>query len=511
MSESEPEPRDLKGICQYLGISCDYSYNPRITDIVQDSRQVTPGAMFYARLGARHDGRDYLDQAIAAGASAILCSYSYQLSPRQRQQCLSLPVIILPEQFTIGALANWFYNYPSSSLKVIGITGTNGKTTCTHMLASLLENLGHRCAIIGTLGWGFPGELRPSANTTPDGLEIQKELSALLQEGAEYVALEVSSIGISEQRVRCLDFSAGGFTNLSRDHLDYHHTMEAYAEAKRQFLSRVTPERVAVNIHDKYGNDFAHVLTQSLLVGYKTDKRSLSLMASTHKYCLLENVRYSRRGIELRYDTSYGKGRCQLNLLGKFNVENFSLCLGVLLSMGFLLDDILSLARDIPAVPGRMECFEGEHQALIIVDYAHTPAGVEQVLKSAREHIGRGNVYCVLGCGGDRDRGKRPVMAQKACIYADYVVFTQDNPRSEDPQHIIDDMLTGVAQSTDNYEIVLDRREAVLRACAMAGEGDCVVIAGKGHEDRQVFSDHTVQFSDRQLAREIIASAHDQL
>lgn len=498
---------DLKEICLYLNIPFEFDYNPQITDIEQDSRKVTPGSMFYARIGGRTDGRNYLDQAIANGAVAILCDYNYQLNTTQKQQCVNIPVITLPEQYSIGAFANWFYDYPSNSVKVIGITGTNGKTTCTHMLASLITNLGYKCAVMGTIGYGFLPDLKPCANTTMDALDIQKTLSLLHREGAEYVAMEVSSIGVCENRVKYVEFAAGGFTNLTRDHLDYHENMDAYADAKRQFLNKVPAERVAINIHDKYGNDFAHILAQSILVGYKTDKRSLSLMATSHKYCLLEKVKYQRQGLDLYFDTSFGKGHCYLNLLGKFNVENYSLCLGVLLSMGFLLDDILRLAKDIPSVPGRMECFSKEHQALIIVDYAHTPDGVEQVLKSAREHIGRGNLYCVLGCGGDRDRGKRPVMAQKACIYADYVVFTEDNPRTEDPKRIMEDMLKGVESNTDNYEIIYDRKEAILKAYSLAHEEDCVVIAGKGHEDYQIFEDKTIHFSDRDVAHEILEGA----
>lgn len=491
--------RSFKDVCNYLNIPCTYNNEIVITDIEIDSRKIVKGDLFYAVVGHHVDGRDFILDAKQNGAVGVLLDKANMLTDEQLSSLGDFPVLVIGDGYSIGAFANWFYGYPSYDLKVIGVTGTNGKTTCSHMLAYLLNALGYKCAVMGTVGYGFLPNLEKSANTTLNEIDIQRVLRKLLDDGAQYVAMEVSSIGVCEQRVKFVQFTAGGFSNLTRDHLDYHGTMEEYAKAKLTFLNMINkPNCIAINIHDSKGREFVHNFQQCFVFGYRNDRNLISL--TTHPYIVINSLDYHQQGIDINLEHQDATYTVTLPLLGAFNAENYLLATSILCSMGFLLGDIIKVTHNIKAVKGRMECFRTANKPTIVVDYAHTPDGVEQVLKAVKSHFYHGNIYCVIGCGGDRDRGKRSIMAQKACVYSDYTIFTEDNPRSEDPKRIIADMLIGVKNSTDEYEVILDRKEAIEKAFSLAKASDCVVVAGKGHEDYQIFKNKTIHFSDREIA-----------
>lgn len=477
--------------------------------------------------------------------------------------------LVLPSTCTLSALAGFIYGEPSHKLKVIGVTGTNGKSTITNLVAQMLNLSGHRCAIFGTLGYGFLDDLQKSANTTLDAISLQRELAHYASLGADYAVLEVSSIGYCENRVSGLRFYAGGFSNLSQDHLDYHKTMEDYFHAKLSFLKMIPAERLVVNRNREYGRRLVEIISNTFEVGVENsffDKRT------THNFLNIKKVNYKHSSLELMLNNGEkGFTRTELKLMGYFNAENYAVALGIMLAMGFEYKHMASLAPKLKPITGRMESFVADYKPQMIVDYAHTPDGVEQALKAAQAHLkNRGRIFAIIGCGGDRDKGKRPIMAMKASIFSDYAIFTADNPRSEDVCEIIDDMLLGIAPSPakmqlnqslanladanmvidgdasspehlDNIEqtlarhfeadpkqnaqswrhmtpeeymeqplpsvdspyknvlIIPDREKAIEYAYKHATAQDCIVIAGKGHEDYQILNDRTIHFSDREI------------
>lgn len=493
----------LASICQYFNKAIKESYKDIIiNNIEQDSRLIDEHCIFFAKVGHHVDGRDFIEEAIAKGAKAIVVTQEHNLTQEQ-QKALNVPVLVLDEGKTIGGFANWFYHYPSADLTVIGVTGTNGKTTCTHIIASLLNDLGFKCGVIGTVGCGFLGELTQSKNTTLDEVLVQKQLRAMLDAKATHVAMEVSSIGVCEHRIDYVEFSIGAFSNLSRDHLDYHKTMDNYAKAKLTFLEKIKDtSNVIINMHDARGRDFASTLNKSFLVGFAQDKENTSL--SSHNCLIINKLSFVQEGIVLNLEYNAKKYQVTLPLLGEFNAQNFILALGVILKLGFDIEDVLMYVKNIKPVAGRMELIAVQDKASFVVDYAHTPDGVEKALLACKEHFANGDLYCVLGCGGDRDTGKRPIMAQKACVYADFAIFTDDNPRSENPKKIIEDMLMGVKNSTDNFTVEHDRHKAIKLAFSLAKAQDCILVAGKGHEDYQIFKNKTIHFSDRQEVLNIL-------
>lgn len=493
----------LASICQYFNKEIKENYaDIIINNIEQDSRLVDEHCIFFAKVGHNVDGRDFIQEAIAKGAKAIVVTQEHSLTQEQQQQ-LSVPVLVLDEGKSMGSFANWFYHYPSADLTIIGVTGTNGKTTCTHIIASLLTSMGYKCGVIGTVGCGFLGNLTKSKNTTLDELLVQKQLRALADDNATHVAMEVSSIGVCEHRIDYVEFNIAAFSNLSRDHLDYHQTMENYAQAKFNFLEKIKDSsNVVINIHDVKGRDFASRLNKAFLVGYVQDKENISVSSGN---CLLINkLSYSNEGIVLNLGCNTKKYNCVLPLLGEFNAQNFILALGVMFKLGFDLEEILTHVKNIKPVAGRMELIVKENMPSFVIDYAHTPDGLEKALSACKEHFADSDIYCIIGCGGDRDAGKRPIMAQKACVYADYVIFTDDNPRSEKPQKIIEDMLMGVKNSTDNFTVEHDRHKAIELAFSLAKANDCILVAGKGHEDYQIVKNKTIHFSDRQEVLNIL-------
>ncbi len=476
--------RNLRSIGEFLGIDQDICSG----DLQADSRKVVPGDVFVATVGQIQDGREYIDAAIKNGASAIIYESSDGFN-FEHTGIRTFGIKNLSSKLPI--LASLYYGEPSKKIHLIGVTGTNGKSSTTYYVAQILEVAEKKCGIIGTVGNGFYGNLKPSPNTTPGPIEIQKELLRQVAEGAEYIAMEVSSHGIAQGRIDGLAFDRTAFTNLSRDHLDFHKTMEAYFEVKKGFILKNSSHVAVLNGDDdwiKTGLLASNTLHNSWIIG--SDGRIGIGNRTAHG---------TGTTFELRED-----GVTELitiPLIGDFNVYNAVMAYAIARSYGVEK----SLARkgltQLKPLIGRMELFSSDNKPLCIVDYAHTPDGLEKALTGARLHT-KGKLWCVVGCGGDRDRGKRPMMAEIATRLADGIIFTDDNPRTEDPEQIMSDMLKGVMQK--NYEVIHDRKEAIQKAITLGHDGDAVLIAGKGHEDYQIVGTTKRHFSDQEIVRETL-------
>ncbi|MGM0525299.1 MAG: UDP-N-acetylmuramoyl-L-alanyl-D-glutamate--2,6-diaminopimelate ligase [Pseudomonadota bacterium] len=466
-----------------------------ITGIKLDSRQVANGDLFVAVPGYLTDGRHYIDDAIESGASAILAeadSVSVEFKA-------GIPVITMPalkEQLSL--IAGGFFEHPASRTKLIGVTGTNGKTSVTHITAQLAKILGDEAAVIGTTGSGLIGRLLPEKHTTPDAVTVQQRLSTLVAEGAQLVAMEVSSHALIQRRVEALEFSVVAATNISRDHLDYHGTMDNYVAAKHRLFVDFAPTQRVINADDALLKQWLDDYPQALATGLSNQIRSPSLTAQAIEYHADGTV------LDVCYRASDSapeqRARVKSTLLGQFNVYNLLTSIGILLSEGYSLPKLAEACASLQPVPGRMEAFQNSQSALIVVDYAHTPDALQQVLVALRKHC-EGKLWCVFGCGGDRDRGKRPQMGQVAAEYADNVVVTDDNPRTEPAQQIIADILTGTVNKADT-RVIQGRREAVLDTIGRAAKEDVVLLAGKGHEDYQVIGTEQVDYNERAIVAE---------
>ena len=395
----------------------------------------------------------------------------------------------------IEDIASTFYHEPSKKMTVIGVTGTNGKTSCTHFIAQALQKAGRTCGVIGTLGTGVWPNLTPGKYTTPDAIACHRGLAELLQQSAELVAMEVSSHGLDQARVAGVAFDTAIFTNLSRDHLDYHADMDDYAAAKSKLFSWAGLKRAIINIDDPVGERFAREFSGRYQI------YTYSLMNKTLAGCkpvLASRIHLNGRDMSAKISSPWGEGSLKANLLGKFNLSNLLAVLTTLCASGVSLDDALQYLHGVKNVTGRMQAFGGGKLPLVVVDYAHTPDALEQALNALREHT-RGKLWCVFGCGGNRDHGKRPMMGQVAEHYSDQIVITSDNPRDEDPQSIINDIKAGLLCDWA-AETELDRGSAIAHAIDCAQAGDVVLIAGKGHEDYQLVGDQRLGFSDREVA-----------
>lgn len=478
----------------------------KVTNIECDSRRVTKGTIFYAKKGAHFNPFEHLEEIKAKGAVAILidapsekeqqdgwqsvlnyAQVGNQIKPNidtdegdsnvvsQKVRSgkavvtryISDPILaqqeykasqetpeakaiadakmlrlVLPSNKSLSALAGFIYDNPSEKLRLIGVTGTNGKSTITSLIAQMLNRCGHKCALFGTLGYGFLDDLQVSANTTLDAISLQRELAHYVELGADYAVMEVSSIGFCEGRVSGLSFFAGAFSNLSRDHLDYHQNMGDYFASKLNFLKMIPERYLVVNCNNQEGSKIASEISNC----YQVTIQSTASTASIASQLNIQNIKYESSYTELAINVGAKKTlSTKLGLLGKFNVENFAVALGVLVSMGYDIKFLMRNASKLKPITGRMECFCLPEKPRLIVDYAHTPDGVEQALRAARNHTdGNGRIFAIVGCGGDRDMGKRPIMALKSSVYADYAIFTADNPRSEKLDNIINDMLLGV-------------------------------------------------------------------
>lgn len=475
------------------------AYDPLITGLCQDSRQLKPGNLFFAYPGVKWDGRDFIKDAIAKGAAAILleASDTWGLSTS------SIPIIpIVNLTSSLGLIAARFYGNPSQQLSLVGITGTNGKTSCTHFLAQCLQQQGQPCGVMGTLGNGIYPHLNAGLLTTPDAIELQQCLAEFLAQKVNTVAMEVSSHRLAQQRLNGTTFAIAAFTNLSRDHLDYHRSMAEYARAKRSLFSLPGVQHVVLNVDDVYGQQWLSELVGQLPVtAYAITKPQVRL--TSVPYVTVKRYECNQYGLQAEIATPWGDLHIENpSLIGRFNLSNLLLLIIVLKLLGFSLSDIANAVAGIKAVPGRMEFFYTADKPLVVVDYAHTPDALQQVLQALRSHC-QGNLYCVFGCGGDRDKGKRALMATVAEQYADYLVMTNDNPRDEDPEQIIQAMQCGLSGMKPVY-VEQDRRLAIRFAVQKAKVGDIVVIAGKGHEAYQLMAGVKYPFSDAKEVRSLL-------
>ncbi len=454
-------------------------------ELVNDSRKARPGTTFAAYPGESRDGRDFISQAVAQGVDGVLWEADhFQWDPALAVANAGVPGL----RHRIGEIAAHVYGEPSRSLLMIGITGTNGKTSVAHWIAQALLQAKRKTAVIGTVGNGFPGALTPALNTTPDAIELQQRLASYLKQGATACAMEVSSHGLSQGRVNGAAFNIAVLTNLSRDHLDYHGDMDSYADAKARLFGWPGLEWAVLNVDDAFGQRLESETRPARVAGYGFRRGAV----------VGRNLRLSQAGLHLDVHSDWGDAELEVPLLGRFNAANLLAVLATMLVSGVKLDEARDALACIAPPPGRMQTLGGQAHPLVVVDYAHTPDALEKVLATLREIVSGGRLVCVFGCGGNRDKGKRPLMGQAAARGADEVWVTSDNPRNEDPRHIIDDILAGMGSSTPDHPIHVepDRARAIFEAIGGAQQGDVVLIAGKGHEDYQEMAGERMPFSD---------------
>lgn len=494
--------RSLSALLEGI-VPLPHEFERQLHGLSLDSRRVSQGDLFLACKGTARDGRDFIDDAIVRGAVAVLAEADDSLRGETLRS--EVPVIAVPDlPRQMAKVAARFFDVPASRLRLIGITGTNGKTSCCQLAARLFSQLGRTCGVIGTLGYGLSGgELRQEANipgTTPDAVSLQRQLAELVRAGADTVVMEVSSHGLAQHRVVLDDYAVAMFTNLTRDHLDLHGTMEAYGAAKRQLFTGKGLSLAVLNLDDPYVRATANELREDLrTLTWSLDNFDADIYAST--------LRFSASGLTLRVATPWGEFPLRTALLGSFNASNL---LGVLaLVLGELSGRsdfdpaaVFEAAASLQPVPGRMQLVPSALPLTVVVDYAHTPDGLEKALQAMREHC-TGKLWCVFGCGGDRDRGKRPLMAATAERLADELVLTDDNPRFEDSHRILADMLAGL-NFPRRAQVEPDRARAIAFALENASAGDAILIAGKGHETYQDLAGVKLPFNDVEEARTVL-------
>jgi UDP-N-acetylmuramoyl-L-alanyl-D-glutamate--2,6-diaminopimelate ligase len=496
--ETMPVTHSLAGLLQdFCGplVRTDVQVN----GLALDSRKVQAGDLFLAVAGSRTHGLQHARQAVALGAVAVAWEpVAGNGALAEIAALLPAPVVAVPGLGqVVGLIADRFYGHPSRGLFMIGVTGTDGKTSCSHFIAQALNTPDRRCGLIGTLGNGLYGELSATVNTTPDALGMQQWLHVMQQQGARCVVSEVSSHAMDQGRVRGVAFDLAVLTNLSRDHLDYHGTVEAYAEAKRR-LFHVDGLRYAVlNGDDAFGSALLDAIPPGVApVAYRLENAPFRTRYPA-QWVIGRNLRSSMRGMRLEVHTPWGSGELECGLLGRFNASNLLAALASLCVAGLPFAETLQRLSATRTVPGRMERFDlGPGHPLAVVDYAHTAGALEAVLKSLRAHCS-GELWCVFGAGGDRDRGKRPLMGAAVERNADHLVLTDDNPRSEDPRQIVADLCSGIRRPAEVH-VEHDRAHAIAHALRSAAPGDIVLIAGKGHETVQQVGNRSLPFSDRE-------------
>ncbi len=460
-----------------------------ITSITLTSRKVISGSLFFAYPGVAADGRQYIDEAIAAGAAAVLFESADDFI-YSSTACVCIGVADLASK--VGIIAAKFYGNPSAALKIFAVTGTNGKSSCVHYLAQLLTGCGERCWQIGTLGSGFAADLHNIGHTTPDPITMQAELARAVSAGATACAMEVSSHSLVQGRVSGVAIDVAIFTNISHDHLDYHHTLENYVAAKA-LLFPMAQQAVVFNVDDVFGAELAAREYASAVWTYGLkDKKQ-------NNYLAAEILAANLNGTKLKFMYAAQEYHCSIKLLGVFNVENVLAAVAALLAADYDLARILQLLPKISAVTGRMQHLQLSNDAIAIIDYAHTPDALGKVLQTLR-NLQPKKITCVFGCGGNRDKAKRPLMLAVAREIADSVIVTSDNPRNEQITEIIADMLQG--QQYANVSVIHDRAAAIAHAIRNVVPGEVVLIAGKGHEETQIIGDQINKFSDIECVKE---------
>ena len=458
-----------------------------ITGVNIDSRRIGKGHLFVAMVGTQVDGHQFISKAIAQGAAAILC----ERLPEETSEGVTYVQVDSTED-AVGKVATLFYGDPSRHLKLVGVTGTNGKTTIATLLYNMFRKMGHKCGLLSTVCNYIEDEAIPTEHTTPDPIELNALLSRMVEVGCEYAFMECSSHAIAQKRIGGLRFAGGIFTNLTRDHLDYHKTFENYRDAKKAFFDSLPKNAFAItNADDKNGL----VMVQNCKAQVKT-------------YSIRQMADYRARILECHFEGMYLEidgNEVGVQFIGKFNVSNLLAVYGAARMLGKEPQDILVAMSTLHSVNGRLDPVRSPEGYTAIVDYAHTPDALENVLNAIHEVLnGKGKVITVCGAGGNRDKGKRPLMAQEAVKQSDRVIITSDNPRFEEPQDIINDMLAGLnAQQMKKVISIADRKEAIRAACMMAGKGDVILVAGKGHENYQEIKGVKHHFDDKEVLRDI--------
>lgn len=470
-----------------------------VPGLAMDSRRIRPGWVFLACQGTHEHGIDHAVEACARGASAIVYEPVPGLElPKLPRKVVSVAVPDL--RHVAGVIASRFFDDPTAHMSVTGVTGTNGKTSVTSILAQVLTNWGQACGLIGTLGYGLYGMLEPAIETTPNPVRLQHILSGLRDRGAGQVAMEVSSHALDQARVAGVHFESAVFTNFTRDHLDYHGTMEAYREAKGRLFAWPGLKRAIINLDDPAAEYFSGRCERGVeQIGYGLNPAAAKWFKGRRIYA--SEVQAHGMGLEMEIGGDFGEGRLRSLLVGRFNAVNLLAVLAVLLGQGRPFPDTLTRVSHTRTVPGRMESFGGGNLPLVVIDYAHTPDALKQALDSVREHA-RGRVCLVFGCGGDRDRGKRGQMGEVAAAGADCIVLTDDNPRSEDGDGIIQAIRAGIGNETKaDVHVERDRTRAIAKALEQSSPGDVVLVAGKGHESVQIVGNERRRYSDRETVR----------
>ncbi len=492
------ESNNQKPLGELIEVSDQTLAAIQVSGVELDSRQVSAGDMFLACAGFAVDGRDYIDQAIAAGAVAVLAEQNDQWANYSERN--GVPVLVVENlSQKISGIAGQFYDHPSKQLPVLAVTGTNGKTSCTQLLMQLLNAMNKSCAVIGTLGTGADGAMEAGINTTPSAVAIQKLLATWLAQGISTVAMEVSSHGLEQGRVQALQFELALFTNLSRDHLDYHGSMQAYAEAKARLFKQPGLKRAVINIDDSFSGTLLNIIADDVeVIRYSVDAAK---DAAKRIDVWVENISYHPDGVSAQFHSPWGEFELHSPLLGDFNLSNVVAAVSGLGAQGYPVATVIESLKALGTIAGRMEKISATADINVVVDYAHTPDALEKALVAIRQHSD-GDVWCVFGCGGDRDQGKRPQMGEMVQRYADHIVVTSDNPRHEQASDIINEILGGIDCPSLVEE---DRAIAIEFAISNAKAGDCVLIAGKGHEDYQQVGDLRIPFSDIKQARLALA------
>lgn len=479
-----------------------------ITGLTLDSRQVQHGNLFISLSANKEQRTLYIEQALTLGAIVILFDASYELSEQEtvtlaQNNVEAYSIKKLADK--VGEIAARFYGHPSLAMTIIAVTGTNGKTSVSQFIAQSLEFLGLPCGVIGTLGVGRLNNLQPSGMTTPDPISLQAALAGFCQQTIKYAVIEASSHALEQGRLNSVDVDVAVLTNLSRDHLDYHQDMVSYAAAKQRLFDMANLKTAVINSDDDFGKSLITHLTENndlIVMSYSSQGQdAVSLQAQA--------IDATSNGVNFELVAESSSGHIHSSLLGRFNVDNLLATAASLLAINLPFNDVINALAQCHSVEGRMQCYGGDQQPHLVIDFAHTPDALEQALKSLRVHLtNNGQLWCVFGCGGDRDMGKRALMGQIAERYADKIVLTDDNPRSETPAAIVHDILSGIKEQ-QKVHVEHDRKLAITYAITHANNSDMVLLAGKGHEQYQDIAGVKHPFSDALVVKQVLLAAND--
>ena len=469
-----------------------------ITSVTCDSRTVAPGALFFALRGSKTDGKLYVKEAMERGAAAVISDQAPEenLLETQRDKAIKAWIQVAEPRRALAAAAANFYSHPSRNLQLVGVTGTNGKTTVGYLVDSILRASGRITGLAGTVEWRTPSQVREARDTTPDAVELQRMFAEIRDAGGSSAVLEVSSHSLMMDRVWGCHFAAAIFTNLTRDHLDFHGDAESYFQAKRRLFAGTgagAPDVGIINTDDPHGAKLKGLAQRTVTYGLGNGAQITA-----------RKIQVSTDHLQFTAQTPEGPVEVRSPLIARINVHNILAAIGAVQSLGVSRADIELGIRNLTSVPGRFQKIDEGQPFLVVVDYAHADDALRNLISTARELAGNGRVITLFGAGGNRDRGTRPLMGEAAGSLSDLVVLTSDNPRTEDPARIINDVVVGLQKAGAAYEIEMDRERAIELAFRKARAGDIVLLAGKGHENYQILKDRTLEFDDREMARRIL-------